>query len=191
MIVAVPLPIPETIPDKEPTVATELLLLVHVPPGAMLLSVIELPVHTVELPVIGAIAGIIVMVLVAGQVPVIEIVAMPEDKPQTIPVALIVAIGGLLIPQTPPPIKSVSVTHEPAHTEFGPNMTPGEIGGGITLTVVVVKQPVDSVYVMVSSPIAVSGVTMPETEPINAIPVLLLLQIPPEALSCNVVAPNG
>ena len=48
----VPRAIPETIPELEPTVALDVMLLVQVPPEVALASVTEAPGQTEELPVI-------------------------------------------------------------------------------------------------------------------------------------------
>ena len=63
-MVAVPGPeIPLTIPVDAPIVATAVLLLLHVPPATVLLSVILDPTHTADVPVIAA--GIAYTVTVA------------------------------------------------------------------------------------------------------------------------------
>jgi len=54
VIVAVPPDTPLTTPDEEPTVATDVLLLLHVPPPLALLSAVVAPGHTVSVPVIAA-----------------------------------------------------------------------------------------------------------------------------------------
>jgi hypothetical protein len=51
-MVAKPLATPVTIPDAEPTVATEPLLVVHTPPVALLLKVVVPPAVTVAVPVL-------------------------------------------------------------------------------------------------------------------------------------------
>lgn len=53
MIVAVPADIPLTSP-VEPMVAMAGLLLLHVPPGVVLVSIVVAPAQTDELPIIGA-----------------------------------------------------------------------------------------------------------------------------------------
>ena len=99
-MVAVPAATPVTTPVEEPTVATEVLVLNHVPPGTISLRVIVLPVATAELPVIGA-TGSTVKVTVAMAVPTIYvIVAVPADTPVTTPVdEPIVATAVLLLLQ--------------------------------------------------------------------------------------------
>ena len=114
--------------------------------------------------------------------------ATPGDIPQTVPVAdPIVATAGLLILQTPPPTASVSFTHVPEHKEVGPIISPGEIGVPITFTVVVVKQPVDNVYLIVSMPMVIPAVTIPDDDPTVAMLVFTLLQVPPAVTSDKVV----
>src|SRR4051812_44050420 len=55
-IVTVPAVTPATIPLEEPMVATDVALLLQVPPASGSLSVIVLPAHTVDGPVIGLMA---------------------------------------------------------------------------------------------------------------------------------------
>ena len=52
-MVVVPAVIPVTTPEREPTVPTERLPLLQVPPAVALVSVILLPAHTVAVPAIG------------------------------------------------------------------------------------------------------------------------------------------
>ena len=54
MIVVVPASRPVTTPELLPTVAVVALLLLHVPPVGVLLSVLLLPTHTVGVPPITA-----------------------------------------------------------------------------------------------------------------------------------------
>ena len=48
---------PVTIPEPVPTVATAVVLLVHVPPGVASASVVVLPTQTVKVPVTGAVVA--------------------------------------------------------------------------------------------------------------------------------------
>ena len=57
---------PFTIPVSKPTVAIVVLLLVHVPPAAALLNVVDRPAHIDGLPVTGY-TGATVMVLATAQ----------------------------------------------------------------------------------------------------------------------------
>ena len=57
-----PVEIPETIPVDEPMVATEVLLLLHMPPGVASESVVVVPAHKLVAPVIAAGTGFTVNV---------------------------------------------------------------------------------------------------------------------------------
>jgi hypothetical protein len=61
---AVPAATPITTPVPEPTVATPVLPLLQVPPLALLLNVVVLPMHTDAVPVIVAGTGFTVMIVV-------------------------------------------------------------------------------------------------------------------------------
>lgn len=65
MIVAVPGAIPVTIPEDVPTVATDVFVLLHEPPVMELLKTVELPTHTLAIPVIAAGLGLIVTETIA------------------------------------------------------------------------------------------------------------------------------
>lgn len=65
----VPAAIPVTTPEDEPTVAIDVLLLDHVTPGVISISVAVLPVQTVLGPAIGNGVGRTVTVRVARQAP--------------------------------------------------------------------------------------------------------------------------
>jgi hypothetical protein len=67
VIVTVPDDIPFTMPLAEPTVATALLLLLHVPPASVLERVAVGPSQTVLAPVIAAGVPVTVTVCIAGQ----------------------------------------------------------------------------------------------------------------------------
>lgn len=54
---AVPAVIPVINPDDDPAVATDGLLVLHVPVVVVLASVVVWPTHTVAMPVIGATTG--------------------------------------------------------------------------------------------------------------------------------------
>ena len=53
MIVALPTETPVTTPVPEPTVATEGVLLIHVPPVEVVANVVDEPLQTLVAPVIG------------------------------------------------------------------------------------------------------------------------------------------
>ena len=60
---------PVTMPEV-PTVATVVLLLLHMPPGVLLASVVVAPGHTFIVPVIGVAVGAGVTILVTVAMPV-------------------------------------------------------------------------------------------------------------------------
>jgi hypothetical protein len=71
VIVDVPELTPLTTPDEEPTVATDVVLLLHVAPEPPL-SVVVLPAHTVNVPVITG-TGLTVTTAVAVTVPQLKV----------------------------------------------------------------------------------------------------------------------
>lgn len=185
-IIEVPIATPVTIPVV-PTLALVLLLL-HVPPPILLMSVVVKPTHTADVPVIVSALGkaFIVTVFVADAVPhklVTEYitVSIPAATPITIPVVPIDAFA-LLIHHVPPDAASVKVRVEPTHTVDNPVIVPA-LGSGFTVTNLVataVPQLFVTVYEMIEVP-ADTPLTIPETEPIVAIAVLVEDQIPPKA----------
>ena len=66
-MLAVPAAIPVKTPDDEPMVATSVLLLVHVPPAGVLLTVVVRPTHTLKVPVIVVGSALTVIEDVAAQ----------------------------------------------------------------------------------------------------------------------------
>ena len=105
VIVAVPPLTPLTIPDDVPTVATAVLLLLHVPPIALLLNVVVDDWHTVIVPVIDPASGVTLTGLVAAEPqPVLYvIVAVPPLTPLTMPDDVpTVATAVLLLLHVPP-----------------------------------------------------------------------------------------
>ena len=73
MIIEVPIATPETTPEADPTVATPVLLLLHVPPVTASVSVVVEPVQSVTVPRMAVGVGFTVTTKVAEQlVPEIE-----------------------------------------------------------------------------------------------------------------------
>jgi hypothetical protein len=98
------------------------------------------------------------------------------DTPVTMPVpAPTEAIAGLLLLHTPPEVGCVRVRVWPSQTESVPTMADG---AGVTVTTTVDRQPAVNAYVMVAVPGA-TPVTTPVVRPTVAMPVLLLVQVPP------------
>jgi hypothetical protein len=137
---------PVTIPVVDPTVATDVLLLLHVPPPASLNEVV-IPEHTLSAPSIAVGNGLTVNTAVAiqpvGNVCVmVTVVAVATVPPVTTPVVdPIAATVVLLLLQVPPPA-SLSVVVKPEHTASVPSIA---VGNGFTVTIAVIIQVVGKV----------------------------------------------
>jgi hypothetical protein len=134
---------PHTTPDVSPTVATAGLLLVHVPPLIVLLSVVHEPSHTCAGPLIGYGARMIVISLVAIQPALLTatIVTVSTDTPVITPVVgLIAATAGLMLYHvTPPGVALVIVVEVRLQKPLLPTIG---AGNGFTVTSAVRTQPV-------------------------------------------------
>ena len=133
--VSTPAVTPVTTPPR--TIACVLLIL-HAPPAAGSVNVIEAPTQTLEGPLITPAFGdgFIVTVLVAMAVPqtlvtVYLIVSIPAVTPVTTPA--VTKAFALLALQVPPGAKSVNVMVLPVQTVPGPEMLPSS-GNGFTVT---------------------------------------------------------
>jgi hypothetical protein len=157
------------------------LLLVHVPPGVVELSVVVAPVQTVLLPVMAAGNAFTVTTAVRVQplVPKQVMVAVPAATPVTVPDdEPMVATAVLLLLHVAPRLVVLNVVVDPAHILNVPAMA---LGAGCTVTTTVVKHAdAGSVYVIVVVPPArPTPVTMPEEDPTVATAGELLVQVPP------------
>ena len=114
------------------------------------------------------------------------IVAVPAATPFTIPEpAPAVATDPLLLLQVPPETASANVTADPTHT----GADPVTAANGLTVTTVVLAQPVPSVYVINGLPAAIPLII--PVEPIVANVPSLVLQVPPAVASLSdVVRPT-
>lgn len=131
VMIEVPAPMPVTIPDEAPTVATAVVPLTHVPPGDALLSVVVDPAQTDSVPVIAGGAGLTVTTVVRTHpgVLVYEIVAVPAATPVSMPVVSpMVAMPGAAEAHVPPVVGSESVLVPPTQTTVVPVM-----GGGVQI----------------------------------------------------------
>jgi hypothetical protein len=124
----------------EPTVATDDVLLLHVPPDVASERLIQDPIHTAVPPLMAAGLANTVTVLTARQaLPVLMryvILVVPAVKPYTMPVVdptVATVVAELL--HVPPAVPSLKVMVEPAHIEEAPLMA---VGDGITVSVAVV-----------------------------------------------------
>ncbi len=108
----------------------------------------------------------------------------PPINPVTTPVPAPTPALPLLLVQFPPAGVVFNVVAKPTHTA---NPGVAVIGKGVVLivTIAVMIQPVDKVYVTTSVP-AATPVTTPVLEPTVALP-LLRLQVPPAGVEFNVI----
>jgi hypothetical protein len=118
----------ETTPEPS-TIATAVLLLLHVPPPVALLSVVDEPRHKDIVPVNAAGIGLTVTVAVVEH-PVEEtvyvIVVVPADTPPKTPDAEpTVAIEELALVHVPPPVGLVRFDVAPTQTVVPPPIAPG------------------------------------------------------------------
>jgi hypothetical protein len=133
-IVEVPTPTPLTIPEEEPTVATEVLELVHDPTPPELANVDGIPVHKDVVPVIAPGPALTTKVAVAKQpAAVYVIVAVPTVVlAVTTPEASTDAIAGLLLDQVPPDVALLNVLVPLVQALNVPVIATGD---GLTVTV--------------------------------------------------------
>ena len=165
----------------DPTVATEVLLLLQVPPEVASERQLVRPRQMPGLPAIAAGSGFTLIVFMATQPTgdVASIVTAPPvtEAPVTTPVVEpTVAIAVALLLQVTPAVASVRVMVLPVHTEEGPEI------GDVALTVTeysTVQLPVP--YTILEVP-----VVTPNTQPFVptvATAVFVLLQVPPAVAS--------
>ena len=125
-------------------VATEVLLLLKVPPVVPLASVTDVPVHSEVGPVVAA--GVdgaesTVSERVATAEPqllltVYDTVTTPVATPVSVPVAEMVAVAVLLLRQVPPLTALAKVMAAPRQTLVAPVMVPAD-AAGLTVTTLV------------------------------------------------------
>jgi hypothetical protein len=144
-MVEVPAPIPSTSPVIELIVATELLLVLHVPPVVALVSTVVCPLHKFNAPALAASVPLTVTVRVAKQPNELVnlIVVVPALLPVTKPVVPTDAIAGVALLQVPVPTDTSMAVDSPEHIL----LVPPCIGAGIGFTVTIAerKQPVGRV----------------------------------------------
>jgi len=137
VIVAVPADAPVITPVEAPTVATPILLLLHVDVPEMSDSVDVPPTQTTIVPVIGAGVGLTVTFVVAWQPvgSVYVIAAVPEIAPLAMPdEAPIAATEGVPLLHVPPVEASLRTVIPPGQSVNVPVIA---AGSGLTVTTVV------------------------------------------------------
>jgi hypothetical protein len=134
VIVALPKATPVTTPDV-PTVATPVLLLLHVPPEVASLSVADNPTHILGVPVIAAIGETVATVVLLHTPALYVMVAVPALTAVSTPVVEpIVATEVLLLDQAPPLVALLSDEVLPAQSSVVPAIA---AGAALTLATVV------------------------------------------------------
>jgi hypothetical protein len=140
VIVAVPPATAVTIPDDVPTVATPVLLLLHIPPETLLLNVVVKVWHTDATPEIVPGTGVTLMDFVTSvpQPVLYVIVAVPALTPLTIPDEVPTdAIAELLVLHTPPVAVLLNVVVALWHTVDEPAI---DAGVGVTVIACVAEE---------------------------------------------------
>ena len=111
---------------------------------------------------------------------------VPGIMPVTAPVfTSTVATEVLLLVQVPPGVPSLSGETEPRQTFVFPAIA---VGKPFTIMFLLAIQPVDSVYMMLATPVE-TAVTTPVLATIVAMDVLLQLHVPPVVASLKRVVP--
>ena len=109
---------------------------------------------------------------------------MPAVIPVTTLVEPMVAIAVLLLLHVPPAVPSARVVVRPGHVAIVPVMA---AGNAFMVNVFVTLQPKGYKYVITGFVLPVTPVTIPVDEPIVALIVEELLQVPPADALLNVV----
>jgi hypothetical protein len=141
VIVDVPGATPNKAPFAEPIVAMPVVLLAHVPPPVVLVSVEVAPTHTDRTPPMFGGSALTVTIRTAAQPEggVYVIVVVPGVTPHATPEASIVPIAVLLLAHVPPVIALVSEVQEPTHMLGVPAIG---AAGVFTVITAVMRQPV-------------------------------------------------
>jgi hypothetical protein len=190
VILVTPAVPPVTTPVVGSTAATVALLLVHVPPDVVdervELAPEQIEVVPENVPGVGFTVRMAVLTHPVD-VSVKFITELPASNAVRVPVvAPIMPTEVLLLVQVPAPDELVRVVVEPEQRVSEP---PIAAGSAITVTVRVAIQPSVEVKVIVVVP-AVTPVAIPVEEPMPAIVVFALLQVPEAVLLSVVEAPS-
>jgi hypothetical protein len=198
VIVTVPSATPVTTPLIESTVATAKLLLLHLTPVAVSVSVVVAPAQTEVVPLIGEttgnglmVIGKVVVTVLPQPITVLVMVTVPPETPVTTPVEeLTVATeASLVLQERVPNVKVVfeSVVEIPWQIVESPEIEPAVGEFEMTIgKVLVVEQPRPSVYVYltVSKVPLVTPVTTPfDPDVIIVALAFVILHTPPAVAS--------
>lgn len=179
---------PVTIPDDDPIIAFVISLLPHIPPP-VLASVILEPIQTDDGPLVAGGSGLVFAKAVTKQ-PLVFVYAkvlVPDETPVSKPVdEPILATGGEDELHVPPGVPLYNNELAPAQIVETPAIADGK---ALIVSIAVVVQPVLSWQVIVAVP-GLTPVTIPVDEPIVAIGILLLVQLPGVALPNVALVPE-
>jgi hypothetical protein len=173
---------PSAIPRTTPaalTVVIAVLLLDHTPPATLFVKVLVAASQIVAAPVIaeGCAFTVIVFATAVPQPVVYDIVVVPAAIAEPVPALLMVATAVLLLLHVPKLAVLVSVAFVPEQSTLVPLIADGM---ALTVTVLIAEQaPFE--YDIVVVPIVIP-VNDPVVALIVAIPVLLLLHVPPSVM---------
>lgn len=141
-MVSTPVDTPVTMPDEDPTVAMDGVLLVHTPPDIAFANVIDAATHTALGPVIAGSPDITVIILLDVSAPQLlvmmyKIVSGPAVTPVTTPPVDTVEFP-VTLSHVPPVLSFVNVILEPTHTVDGPPIGTAT-GNGRTFTMILME----------------------------------------------------
>lgn len=127
VILALPVAIPLTTPVEEPTVATDVVPLLHVPPPVALLRVVEPPTHSSAVPVFAPGAALTVTVATLRQPDdiVYVIFAVPVPIAVTTPPLTVATVPSLVVHE-PPGVAQLSALVPPGHSNNPPVIVAGK-----------------------------------------------------------------
>lgn len=189
VITDVPAATPVNTPVVEPIVATDVLLLSHVPEPEASDSVVTPPTHTDDAPEIddGDKLTVTVFILLHPPMAVYVITAVLAEMPVTMPVVepTLATVGAPLV-QVPPVGEDVRVMVDPIHTVDGPARS---VGSAFTVTDCIAYMSPHgnvAVYVIVATPAELPD-TRPVEEPTLAMLASLLLHVPPLVPSAIII----
>jgi hypothetical protein len=131
---------PLRVPDVADIAATDVLLLVHVPPASVLVSDVVWPWHTVGLPPMAEGSAYTVNGKLATQPADVVYLksVVPADMPDTVPnIGSIDATPGFVLLHVPPVTTSLIVVALPWHIDDMPVIA----ASGLTVTLVDAVQP--------------------------------------------------
>lgn len=132
MMVAVPGPTPDVTPVDILTVAIVVLLLLHAPPPARLLSMVALPWQNAVVPVMGNSALMLTVVVAIHPAGVVYVIVdVPAASALTLPTASMVATVVLLLVHVPPSVELLRAVVLPTHAVVVPVI--GETGFTVTV----------------------------------------------------------